>query len=130
MLYLLDTNVLIDISDMNEPVVSRFAQHAGLSCTSVLNLVEMERGVALLKTGKEKRRERLAAILEILPVLTFDRRAVAVYGTIIAALGLNRSRDFDRMIAAHAIASDAVLVTANTEDFRDIPGLKIENWAL
>nr|WP_243846413.1 PIN domain-containing protein [Rhizomicrobium palustre] len=127
---MLDTNVLIDIGDMNEPVAARFARHAGQSCTSVLNLVEMERGVALLKAGSEKRRARLAAILEILPVRTFDRRAAAVYGTIIAELGLNRARDFDRMIAAHAIALEAVLVTANTEDFRDIPGLKFDNWAI
>jgi tRNA(fMet)-specific endonuclease VapC len=42
---------------------------------------------------------------------------------------LVKGRDYDRMIAAHAIASRSVLVTDNEADFRDIPGLAIENWA-
>jgi tRNA(fMet)-specific endonuclease VapC len=32
------------------------------------------------------------------------------------------------MIAAHAISSGPVLVTDNEANFRDIPGLKVENW--
>jgi tRNA(fMet)-specific endonuclease VapC len=34
------------------------------------------------------------------------------------------------MIAAHAISSGSVLVTDNVTDFRDIPGLTVENWKL
>ena len=32
------------------------------------------------------------------------------------------------MIAAHARSMDAILVTDNLKDFRDIDGLKLENW--
>jgi hypothetical protein len=32
------------------------------------------------------------------------------------------------LIAAHAIAADAVLVTNNTKDFKGIAGLVVENW--
>jgi len=32
------------------------------------------------------------------------------------------------MIAAHAIRLGATDVTANEADFRDIPGLSVENW--
>jgi tRNA(fMet)-specific endonuclease VapC len=35
----------------------------------------------------------------------------------------------DAMIAGHAIATDAVLVTNNTRHFSRIPALRIENWA-
>jgi tRNA(fMet)-specific endonuclease VapC len=42
--------------------------------------------------------------------------------------GLARGRDYDRMIAAHAISSDSILVTNNNADFGDIPGLSVENW--
>jgi tRNA(fMet)-specific endonuclease VapC len=34
------------------------------------------------------------------------------------------------MIAAHAISSDSILVTNNKADFRDIPGLAMESWAV
>jgi tRNA(fMet)-specific endonuclease VapC len=50
------------------------------------------------------------------------------YGWIIAQCGWARGRDFDRMIAAHAISSGSILVTDNETDFRDIPGLSMENW--
>ena len=49
-------------------------------------------------------------------------------GQIIAQCGWVRGRDYDRMIAAHAIASGAVLVTNNVNDLRDIPGLAWEDW--
>jgi tRNA(fMet)-specific endonuclease VapC len=39
-----------------------------------------------------------------------------------------KGRDFDRMIAAHALSTASVLVTKNVSDFRDIPGLTIESW--
>ncbi len=127
--YLLDTNVLIEIDNQNERVAARFTDNAATSCMSVLNLVELERGIALVPALTEMRRKRLATLLAVLPVLAFGKEAAAAYGKIIAQIGWNRVRDFDRMIAAHAIAADCTLVTANVADFRDVPGLQIENWA-
>ncbi len=34
----------------------------------------------------------------------------------------------DLFIAAHALALDATLVTANLREFSRVPGLKIEDW--
>ena len=36
----------------------------------------------------------------------------------------------DLMIAAHALAEDAVLVTNNAREFTRVPGLAVEEWAL
>jgi tRNA(fMet)-specific endonuclease VapC len=36
----------------------------------------------------------------------------------------------DLLIAAHAMAADLTLVTANTREFQRIPSLQIENWLL
>jgi tRNA(fMet)-specific endonuclease VapC len=36
----------------------------------------------------------------------------------------------DTMIAAHALAANAILVTNNTREFSRVPGLRLENWAV
>jgi tRNA(fMet)-specific endonuclease VapC len=36
----------------------------------------------------------------------------------------------DLLIAAHALAEDAVLVTNNAREFMRVPGLAVEEWAL
>jgi tRNA(fMet)-specific endonuclease VapC len=50
----------------------------------------------------------------------------------IVAAALHRSGmpigSMDAMIAGHALALDAVLVTNNTRHFSRVPGLRIENW--
>ncbi len=76
------------------------------------------------------RQARLKTILKTLPVLPFDAAAAETYGQIMAQIGWTRRQDFDRLIGAHALASGCTLVTANTADFSDIPGLIIEDWTL
>jgi tRNA(fMet)-specific endonuclease VapC len=126
--YLLDTNIAIEIGNVQETVVRHFTRHSTATFLSALCLAELQRGIINNKTIAEGRRERLDILLQIVPVLPFDRSAAEAYGRIIAQCGWVKGRDFDRMIAAHAISTSSVLVTANEADFRDIPGLKIENW--
>jgi tRNA(fMet)-specific endonuclease VapC len=38
--------------------------------------------------------------------------------------------NMDLLIAAHALAEDAVLVTNNAREFHRVPGLAVEEWAL
>lgn len=95
---------------------------------SSLSLAELQRGIYKDATRGALRGRRLASLLRIVPVLSFDTPAALAYGEIIASCGWARGRDFDRMIAAHAIAVHATFVTDNLADFRDIPRLKIENW--
>ena len=65
----------------------------------------------------------VTALFEQVPVQPFDQKAALQY----AGLPFRR-RSFDRLIAAHALSLDAILVTNNEADFADVPGLKIENW--
>jgi tRNA(fMet)-specific endonuclease VapC len=53
------------------------------------------------------------------------------FGSIKAVLEKRGKRieDFDAAIAAHALAEEAVLVTANKEQMTRVPGLKIEDWS-
>jgi tRNA(fMet)-specific endonuclease VapC len=92
-------------------------------------MAELQRGLFKYPVNTAIRQSRLKTMLEYIPVLPFDAAAAEAYGQIIALCGWVKGRDFDRMIAAHAISARAVLVTNNTRDFQDIPRLSIENWA-
>ncbi len=67
--------------------------------------------------------DELKAFLAEVEVLPFDDPAARAY----AALPFRRGA-FDRLIAAHAIATGRTLVTNNEADFSHVPQLKVENW--
>lgn len=128
MRYLLDTSIAIHAGASAPTVIKQFAAHAGTLITSALVLTELHRGLHKNPAHREIRRVQLDILLQQVDILAFDTAAAEAYGRIIAVLGWAKGRDFDRMIAAHAISTRSTLVTANEKDFRDIPGLSIENW--
>lgn len=130
MAYLIDTNIAIHARDGTDVILDRLARHEGAILLSALSLAELQRGIYKDSTFTGLRQVRLEVLLRDIPVLPFDAEASQAYGRIIAQCGWARGRDFDRMIAAHAISTSSVLVTNNAADFRDIPGLKMENWAV
>lgn len=123
MKYLLDTNIIVALAvDAHENVVRRAsACDAGDMVTSAIALAEVAYGTV---QGQEPNMELLRAFVEEVPVLDFDHRAALVYAT----LPFKRA-SFDRLIAAHALSLGLVVVTRDTKDFADVPGLKTENWA-
>ena len=126
--YLVDTNIAIYASEGLEPVLKKFIEHEGMILLSALSLAELQRGLYSDPSLTSLRQERLETLLRVVSVLPFDARAAEAYGRIIMQIGRTKKRDFDRMIAAHAMVSESVLVTANVADFADVPGLTIENW--
>lgn len=127
-MYLIDTNIAIHARDGTRSIIERMIQHQGGMTLSALSLAELQRGLVSDLVAAPLRRLRLGIFIENLPVVSFDANAAGAYGQIIAACGWVRGRDFDRMIAAHALSLNATLVTNNERDFRDIPGLAVENW--
>ncbi len=129
MAYLLDTDIVIYAMEGVEPVLQKLVTHAGSVLTSSLNMAELQRGIFKRPALTATRQARLGLLMHNIPVLPFDTAAAEAYGQIIALCGWVKGRDFDRMIAAHAISARAVLVTNNAGDFADIPSLAVENWA-
>jgi tRNA(fMet)-specific endonuclease VapC len=127
--FLIDTNIAIHARDGSEPVLDKLVEHSGAVLLSALSLAELQRGVYKSPEYSALRRARLNTLLEGLSVAPFDSAAAEAYGWIIAQIGWSRSRDMDRLIAAHALAIQCVLVTANVADYVRVPGLTIENWA-
>lgn len=130
MAFLLDTNIAIHARDGTEAVLDKLAEHDGAILLSALSLAELQRGLYKDKAHTALRSVRLDVLLKHIPVLPFDAAAAETYGRIIAQCGWAKGKDYDRMIAAHALTTRSVLVTANTADFDDVPGLSLENWAL
>jgi tRNA(fMet)-specific endonuclease VapC len=87
--------------------------------------------------GAVKHPERAKALAELrelislMPVLSLPENAPDTYGTIRADLESKGQviGTHDLWIAAHALASDLILVTNNEKEFRRVRGLKIQNWA-
>jgi tRNA(fMet)-specific endonuclease VapC len=127
--YLIDTNIAIHARDGTDAVLDKLALHSGAVLLSALSLAELQRGLYKDSRDTAFRQIRLEILLRHIPVLPFDAAAAIAYGQIIAQCGWVKGRDYDRLIAAHAISTSSVLVTNNGADFRDIPGLKLENWA-
>ena len=128
MAYLIDTNIAIDACNANESVLAKFIEHDGAVLISALSLAELQRGLYKYSAYTALRRTQLEILLRHVPVLPFDAAAAEAYGRIIARCGWIKGRDYDRMIAGHALSTASVLVTNNVADFDDIPELKIENW--
>ena len=128
MAHLIDTNIAIHLRDGDPDVIQKFASHTGAVFMSALTLVELERGLHKNPALAPARQPRIDSVVRHIPVLAFDADAARAYGRIIAQCGWAKARDYDRMIAAHAISANAILVTNNEADFAGIPGLVVENW--
>jgi tRNA(fMet)-specific endonuclease VapC len=68
--------------------------------------------------------------LAIATTLNFDAEAASAAALVRAQLREKGkpSGEYDALIAGHAIALDATLVTNNTKHFENVLGLKLENW--
>ena len=129
MAYLIDTNIAIHLRDGDAKVLARFAALAGGVAMSALTLTELERGLYKTPALTAQRTPRLDSVLRHIPVLPYDREAALAYGRIIAQRGWAKGKDYDRMIAAHAISTRSVLVTNNIGDFSGIADLALEDWS-
>ena len=122
--FLLDSNICIYILEgFSEGLRTRVQQCApGELAASSIVYAEVMRGIDQGHSTALRAAERL---FKLVPVLPFDDAAALRYRDVPFRRG-----SFDRLIAAHALALDLTVVTANTDDFADVPGLRIENWTL
>jgi tRNA(fMet)-specific endonuclease VapC len=117
--WLLDSNIGIYLLQGNAPhALRRLSQCAmGSVVTSTICLGEMLVGL------RPAERSALQQLLSVLGVLPFDEAAARVYATLPF-----RRASYDRLIAAHALSQGLTVITANTADFADVPGLAVEDW--
>jgi tRNA(fMet)-specific endonuclease VapC len=97
-------------------------------CMSSLTLAE-------LRFGAEAKRSRklhklIDTFAENVPAVPFDAEAAGRFGSVAAALSRAGTPIgvVDTLIAAQALALGLTLVSNNTQPFRRVSGLKLENW--
>ena len=122
---MLDSNICIYLMKRQPPaVMERFAEYRkGDVLVSSISWAELWCGMD--ETGQTA----MALFRQLVEVADFDVAAAEYFGKL-SRLHPNRKKSFDRMIAAHALALDATLVTNNLVGFAPYQsnGLKLVNW--
>lgn len=130
MRYLLDTNCVSDMMHNPQGKILGHLSRVGEKdvFTSIIVVAEIRYGIE--KRGSKKLAARLDQVLGVLPVERFEAPADERYGWLrheTKKAGKSVG-SMDMLIAAHALALDATLVTGNERELSYVPGLKIENW--
>ena len=134
MTYVLDTNAVSALMRGSAAVVERLAATAPAD-VAVPQPVLAEIAYGIERLARSKRRVALQARFDLLcselPRVDWTDTVSQMYGRVKASLERRGTRieDFDAAIAAHALAVDATLVTADLDHMTRVPGLRVENWS-
>jgi tRNA(fMet)-specific endonuclease VapC len=128
-MYLLDTNVVIQILRGNVAVVSRLMQKSPRDCAiSAIVAHELFYGAYKGKSRAENLARVEALRFEVLPFDTEDARCAGEVRALLALAGAPIG-PYDVLIAGQALARSHVLVTHNVREFSRVPDLVYEDWA-
>lgn len=129
--YLLDTNIVSHLLRGHASVLQR-VEAVPMASLSISAITEGELLFGLARRPEATRLQQLVqAFLRRVEVLPWDSAVAAAYGNIRAALVAQGKviAPLDLLIAAHALANGAVLVS-NDQAFRQIDGLALEDWTV
>ena len=132
-LFMLDTDTCIFLMRGESPALAARVQSVPLQqqVMSAVTFAELAYGVQASAAAKRKQNQSVLDSLVLhLAVLDWPQDAAKHYAEIrtdlkkrVAQLGAA-----DLMIAAHARAMGAIVVTNNVKDFDRVKGLEVENW--
>lgn len=133
-LYLLDTNALSRLArGVDRGLADRVARQVDRCVLSAVVWYELEYGAARSPVPA-KAAERLQLLRTIFPfVRSFDEDAASEAAAVRAALETLKPNaqpigPHDVLLAGHALALGAVLVTNNVREFTRVSRLKVEDW--
>ncbi len=131
MRYMLDTDCCIELLRGKAPRAVEILSQVGLEHVhiSAITVGELLAGAAR-STSSSENTARVVRFCASLHAVPFDERAAASYAKTRARLAANGTPigPLDTLIAGHAIALGATLVTGNTREFGRVEGLAIQNW--
>jgi tRNA(fMet)-specific endonuclease VapC len=129
MTHLLDTNICSEHMRRPGGLAHRFFQHSGQIAISTVVLAELYAG-AYKRPNPARILGLIADLLLEVAVLDFDSQCAERFGVTQGSL-LQQGISVpvaDMMIASVALVHDLTLLTHNTMDYRNIPGLRLDDW--
>ncbi len=130
-MFCLDTNIWSYLLRSPNPALVRNFKSRTIAELCLTELIRAELLFGAKRSSKSKElTKRIEDLLNPFERLPFDAEAASHYAEIRAFLekkGTPISPN-DLIIAASARAAGTILVTANTREFKRIPGLKCEDW--
>ena len=131
MKYLLDTNTCIYLINGRHPELAKKLSMISSTEVAVSSVVWFELMFGAAKSTKrsevEQRLRTFARQIEILPLDASASEAAAVVRADLEESG-KPIGSFDTLIAGHALALAATLVTHNTREFSRVRGLRMADW--
>lgn len=129
MIYLLDSDICVEVLRRRKPAASRVEGHSPADLAiSTMTEAELEYGVRR-HPHPDRARARLdrflAAPIEVVP---FDRTAAPIHARVRDTLRAQPLGPHDLIIASVALAHGLILVTHNTSEFERVPGLTVDDW--
>jgi tRNA(fMet)-specific endonuclease VapC len=130
----LDTNIVSGLMRGDAAILERLRRIAkqDVSIPQPV-LAEIAYGIERLPRSRRKTRlqARYALILGEVARAAWTDEVSRRFGSIKASLERRGQRieDFDAAVAAHALATGTVLVTANVDHLARVEGLQVEDWS-
>jgi tRNA(fMet)-specific endonuclease VapC len=127
---MLDTNICSYLMREPNAALRKAMRRQAFGSVSISSIVQFELAAGLAKAQSTRLSEKLDALLAGLTVQPFDELAAEHAAQVKASLERKGSPigAYDLLIAGHALAAGATLVTNNTREFARIKNLVIEDW--
>jgi len=129
----LDTNICIfAIKNKSVRLLNRLKEKTKVGLyLSALTVAELEYGCANSQKV-DKNRLAMLKFLSVLNILPFGDSDAVKYGQLRADLKRRGELigPIDMLLAAQALANELIFVTNNTDEFKRVAGLKIEDWSI
>jgi Predicted nucleic acid-binding protein, contains PIN domain len=130
-MYVLDTDHCIELLRGNPKIVSKFKslRKNTVLHTTIITIAELLYGAHRLPNLQERLKE-VDAFQEDIEILGLDLSAAKVYGRLKAELAQKGEilADNDLFIASITLSRRLVLVTHNSQHYKRISGLGLEDW--
>ena len=129
-MWMLDTNICSYLLRQHPAIALARFYAAPLDELRLSVIVTAELRYGAMRLDSQKFTSQLEKWLSLQQILPWPDRATVMYGRIRVDLEKQGTPigNMDLLIAAHALAEDAVLVTNNIREFQRVAGLKLENW--